>query len=465
MVEPNHALRAARERLPSRRVPGAPLSRAELAEAVNAHLWTRTGRRYELDDHLIGKWERGTVRTPSAPYRAALRTVLRIHSDADLGFRIHDTGRRTGALASPAVWSPLQVLDDVLDAAEIELQSTRRGSPRGPAMLAGAGLLGPLAGWLEPPLVPGGPGREFSVEEVEAIEALVEAFRAWRETGLGRAAVTGMVADLTDRLRPMRSGPLTDRVHVATAHLAKIAGSMAFDAGAHQSAQRHYIAAARLAKVGGDVTFGAVALAALARVQYDADAPDDGLAVIHLAGRGARDRATPRLISMLAVREAWGHAQRGDAARFHAAADAALTAHPGGIGDDEPSALAGFDVAELHGTLGARLRDLATRDPRHTCAAVEHIETALRLRDPSRARCRAFDLVSLGRAHLISRDGEAAAARILAALPQLDQGRPGRLMRKVQDWRREAAPLTGCAAVADACAEIVDRLAIYERTL
>jgi hypothetical protein len=85
--EPNHALRAARERMHSRLAPGEPMTRAELADAVNAWLWKETDRRFELDDHLIGKWERGVVRQPIREYRAALRAVLGVDTDTELGFR------------------------------------------------------------------------------------------------------------------------------------------------------------------------------------------------------------------------------------------------------------------------------------------------------------------------------------------------------------------------------------------
>lgn len=463
MGEHNDALRAARERTPSRRMPGVPMTRAELADAVNAHLWDRTGRRYELDDHLVGKWERGAVRTPSAAYRAALRVVRRVDTDRDLGF---DTapGHRPVSPRAPQAWSRELLLHDALTGAEGDMPISRR-TALATAALGGAGLLGPLAGWLEP--LAGGTTATrrgaFAADEVAAVEALVDAFRGWRGAGLGRAAVAGQVADLAERLQTAPPDPLTDRVFVATAQLSRIAGSMAFDGGAHRAAQGHYVTAARLAKAGGDVAFGAIALAALARLQFDLAAPDDGLAVVHLAERGARSHATPRLSAMLAVREAWGHAQRGDAHRFRAAADAAQDAHATSRADTEPAALAGFDAAELHGTLGARLRDLAGHHPQHAPAAVAHIEQALRLRDPARARNRAFDLVSLGRVHLITRDAEQAAATVRAALGQVDPRRPGRLGRKVADWHREAAQLAGCAAVADARAAITDQLAAIGR--
>lgn len=99
MTEPNHLMRAARERTPSRVAPGEPMSRRELAEAVNRWLWITTAERYELDAHSVGRWERGAVRWPGAHYRAALRSVLNVEADADLGFR--PTGAVTPGHALP----------------------------------------------------------------------------------------------------------------------------------------------------------------------------------------------------------------------------------------------------------------------------------------------------------------------------------------------------------------------------
>lgn len=464
MGERNARLRAARERLSSPRVPGAHMSRTDLADAVNAWLWEHTGQRFELDDHLIGKWERGVVRYPIEPYRAALRAALGAATDADLGFvPAGSSAASRGVLHSTSgTWTLVDIVNDAASVAESELIS-RRDALR-LAAVGGTALLGPLAGWAEP--LASGPlstrSGVFSVSEVEGLEHLVAAFREWRSAGagLGRTAVVGQLADVAERLRSAPSGPLTDRVFVAGAELAKIAGSMAFDAGAHRAAQHHYVTAARMAKAGGNISFGAVALAALARQSFDLSAADDGLEIVHLAQRGTRSTGTPRLRAMLATREAWAHAQLGDVRRFQYAAGEAEEAHATGTASDEPRWLRGFDGAELVGTIGARYRDLARHDAQQATGAVDYLSRALQMRDPARARNRAFDLVALGRAQLITGEPEQSAANVQDALLHVDPHRPTRLHRKLAEWHGEAEPFAAVAPVADVRDRVTDALRV-----
>lgn len=454
MSERNHAHRAARERLPSRRVPGEPMTRAELADAVNAWLWETTGACYQLDDHLIGKWERGAVRWPIAPYRAALRAVLDVRTDAELGFhaptRRGSTGARPGPPSDVGEWQRCTIVGDATTATEWDVIN-RRGALRGVAVLSGASLLGPLAGWLEP--LAHGPlsarRGAFAIAEVDALEHLVAAFRQWRSAraGLGRTAVVGQLSDVAERLDGAPADALTNRVFLVGAELAKIAGSMAFDAGLHPVAQLHYVTAVRMAKAGGHNSFGAVTLAAIARQSFDLDAARDGLEVVALAQQGTRHTATPALRAMLATRQAWGHAQRGEVHAFERAVGDAEQAHADVAPDAEPRWLHGLDDAELAGVIGARYRDLARHDRRHARRAVTYTGRALAMRDPSRVRNRAFDLVSLARVHLLTGEHDQAVATVRQALPLLDARRPGRLARKLADWHREAAPFASVSVV------------------
>lgn len=116
--EPNGQLRAARERAPSRRVPGASMSRAEVAEAVNAWLWDTTGKRFDLDARAVARWERGAVRWPGAHYRSALRHVLGETDDAALGFRQSSRVPVSAAITSTDRRSLTDLSGVLMDAAD-----------------------------------------------------------------------------------------------------------------------------------------------------------------------------------------------------------------------------------------------------------------------------------------------------------------------------------------------------------
>lgn len=84
---PNEFLRQARLRLASPSGSGRAMSRQELADLVNRYL-TRCGIRTAMDEGYIGKLERGEHRWPGVAYREALRLVLGVRSDAELGLFI-----------------------------------------------------------------------------------------------------------------------------------------------------------------------------------------------------------------------------------------------------------------------------------------------------------------------------------------------------------------------------------------
>ena len=110
---PNELLRAARLARRSPSGSGRPMSRQELADAVNAYAYRHAGRRVSVDARYVGKLERGEHRWPFEPCRTALREVLGKATDAELGFFIiHGHARDPGGgpargmhLGMPAVGS------------------------------------------------------------------------------------------------------------------------------------------------------------------------------------------------------------------------------------------------------------------------------------------------------------------------------------------------------------------------
>ncbi|MBE1876618.1 hypothetical protein [Myceligenerans pegani] len=83
----NDALRRWRLSAPSPSGSGSPMTRAELAEAVNQYVWSTTGQHCTLDAATLARYERGMVGWPGETYRTGLRAVLGAASDAELGFR------------------------------------------------------------------------------------------------------------------------------------------------------------------------------------------------------------------------------------------------------------------------------------------------------------------------------------------------------------------------------------------
>lgn len=87
--EPNHLLIAARHAKPSERKPGQWMSRSEVTALANAYIRERDGANsaYVMGEGVLGKLERGEHRAPrDAARREALRHVLGVQSDADLGW-------------------------------------------------------------------------------------------------------------------------------------------------------------------------------------------------------------------------------------------------------------------------------------------------------------------------------------------------------------------------------------------
>jgi hypothetical protein len=104
--------------------------------------------------------------------------------------------------------------------------------------------------------------------------------------------VIGQLSEVTDLLHERHPARLTRRLFAVTAELAKIAGSMSWDAGLHASAQRYYVLAVQAAKAGGDQLLAANVLASMARQMLDLGHADDALDLIHLAQYGSRKSAS-----------------------------------------------------------------------------------------------------------------------------------------------------------------------------
>ncbi|MBN1171136.1 MAG: hypothetical protein JXA67_03090 [Micromonosporaceae bacterium] len=86
MRQRNDRLRRARLAHPSPTAPEQPMSRQELAEAVNAYLHATTGKIFSMNSAHVAKFELGEYHWPREYYREAFRAILGAERDSDLGF-------------------------------------------------------------------------------------------------------------------------------------------------------------------------------------------------------------------------------------------------------------------------------------------------------------------------------------------------------------------------------------------
>ncbi|GLY95028.1 hypothetical protein [Actinoplanes sp. NBRC 103695] len=118
--DPNSLLAQARARLRSPSGSGLGLSRQELADAVSAYIWNTWDETDRVDATWIGHLEQGRYRWPRQRRREALRAVLGVVTDAELGLFCTPRGphsrdqRRGGTPASPVSEPPWHAPGDLL---------------------------------------------------------------------------------------------------------------------------------------------------------------------------------------------------------------------------------------------------------------------------------------------------------------------------------------------------------------
>jgi len=317
-------------------------------------------------------------------------------------------------------WRSSATVHMVADLTRSDLVMDRRtamGALTG-TVLSGAPLLDSLEGWLVPePDRATEPDRRrgrIGQDEVRQLEATARAFRSWDHKfggGLRRKAVIGQLNEVAGHLSENQASGVERGLFQVMSYLSGTAATMTWDSGHQQLAQDYYLIALRAAHAAGDSAFGANVLAGMARQMLYQDRPQDALELVHLAQRGARRSAVPRVLAMLHTREAWAYAAMGRSAAFQRASREAAEQLAEAGGHEEPYWIGYFDEAELSGVTGGRLLDLARTDPKqHAAGAAENIRTALATRGPEAGRSHALDLIGLAECHFLMGDLAEAVA-------------------------------------------------------
>ncbi|MGW1051099.1 helix-turn-helix domain-containing protein [Streptomyces sp. NPDC002586] len=310
-------------------------------------------------------------------------------------------------------WLPTATVHVAGDLTRSDLVMDRRAATRAMAgaALSGAALLDSLEGWLQPASASGSGtdhrGR-IGMGEVRQLEGTARAFRAWDHRyggGLRRKAVVGQLNEVAGHLEEHQAPDVERGLFQVMAYLGGTAATIAWDSGLQRQAQSYYLLALRAAHAAGDAAFGANVLAGMARQMLYRDRPQDALELVHLAQKGARRAAGPRLRAMLHTREAWAYAAMGRAAAFQRATGEAAEALADAGADDEPYWISYFDNAELSGVTGGRLLDMAREEPpQYAERAADSIRQALARRGPEAGRSHALDRIGLAECHFLMGD-------------------------------------------------------------
>lgn len=423
-----------------------------------------------LDISRLKRWERGETKRPQAMYRRILA-----HMGAPLPAAPARSAPRTPPDSTPEASALLlppaedEEWRQSSDTAEIISQVTRKdlslkrrdlGRLFG-AMFVGPALLERIERLLATPLTQPPAGQALSVgyEEVGQIEQTAQILRTWDDQfggGLQRKAVVGQLNEVSELLSEPQPPEIARRLHSAMAELAETAATMSWDSGEGAAAQGYYLMGLQAARTADDPVFAANVMAGLARQLLYLDRSDDALNLIRMAQDSSADRATPAVRSMLATREAWAYSKTGRVEAFRRATAAAESAFSEVKPGQEPHWMQYYsnNAAELHGTTGGRLLEMAHRDAKHATAAAERIEQAIDERPGGRLRSSALDEIGLAEAFLLQGEPEEAASRGHAAVETAGQTSSDR----VKSQLRELYEMTSYCSKVPAIADLRDRI-------
>ncbi|WP_105975638.1 hypothetical protein [Streptomyces geranii] len=407
--------------------------------------------RVSCDARYIGRVEAGEIRCPNYAYERVFLHMFPGRTLADLGFAprasVRGRGARdTGDAPATHLALPASAAAETPGACEpYEMQDThdtqntrdpyqthdnyeesdvlRRAFMAGGATVAAASL-SPF-GLAYEASATGRPMRRVGAGEAGALEEAVRRIRLLDDRhgadGLYRRAAAPLRAayELLDAGAVRQA--TADRLHAGAGELAISVGWLAHDSGRFDDARSHYAEALATARVAGDAALEAHAFCNTAFLARDAGRPREAVRAAQAAQRVARPLGSPRLMSLLALREAGGWAGLADRAGCEQALARAQGLYERGPSEADPEWMSFYGEAELEG-LEAQCWSTLGDWPR----AARHARRAAHLQNPHFTRNIALYTAEL--TDDLARGGhpdEAAAAgmRVLDLLDEVQSSR------------------------------------------
>lgn len=398
-------------------------SAGEFAAAVRRSA-REIGEQVACDARYIGRVESGEIRCPNYAYERVFLHMFPGADLADLGFSPRESVRGRGARPAadaPPPTSPLLVLGSDTDEESDVLRRAfmTSGTTAVAAASLGLGLGGPAAA-----SVPA--QRRVGEAEVSAVEKAVRQIRLLDDRhggdGLYRRAsqpLRAAYALLDSGTAARRS--TADRLHAGAGELAISVGWLAHDSGRFDDARSHYAEALATARLAGDPALEAHAFCNASFLARDTGRPRESVRAAEAGQRAAQPLGSPRLLALLALREAGGRAGLGDRTGCERALGRAHTAFGKGPSAADPEWMTFFREAELE-MLEAQCWSALGDWSR----AARHARRATRLQDPHFTRNLAlyraeltWDLARAG----LTEEAAATGHRVIDLLDQVQSSR------------------------------------------
>ena len=316
-----------------------------------------------------------------------------------------------------------------------------------------AALDGWLSEWSYGPAVGSaagqGAGRAVGLSDVRRINESWRMFSQIDHLYGSRVARPAVVDYLNTTVAPLLRGTYDHAVGAellaAAAGMISFVGWTSFDAGHHGQAQHYYGQALKLAKIADDPLAGARVLTAMTRQAIHLGQPQYaamlGRATVESARKGG---ASPRVMALMLIREAWSAAlrarpaQTGDthaAERIKRLIGEAEDAYAHGRTDRDPHWITKYEEPELRAEVGATWHLLGAHDRAADCAERVTRDFAL-----SRPRSAQLNQLAAANAYLGKGEMEQAVDRVRAAVPIAGSFASTRLVESIRQFDKRLKP-------------------------
>ncbi|MGW7076450.1 tetratricopeptide repeat protein [Streptomyces sp. NPDC054871] len=327
------------------------------------------GERVSCDARYIGRVEAGEIRCPNYAYERVFLHMFPGRTLTDLGFASRSAVRGRGARAeseAPSSHTTIQLYESCpsgpmgpelheCDPYEIqsheEIDVRRRAFMSGTATVAAASLGSFGLAEASPAEATAQHGGRPGEAEASAVEEAVRRIRLLDDRHGADGLYRRAAAPLRTAYALLDAGttrqPVADRLYTGAGELSISVGWLAHDSGRFDDARSHYAEALATARMAGDPALEAHAFCNTAFLARDAGRPREAVRASQAATRAARHLSSPRLLSLLALREAGGWAGLGDRAGCERSLTRAHALFDRGPTDADPEWMTFYGPAEL----------------------------------------------------------------------------------------------------------------------